>query len=63
MGGGSGSNAGDGERRGEADEASLACPPLTSCRAARAPNRLQPVRVRGPRVGDPCSKDFLSDIS
>ena len=32
---GSGSNASDGERWGAADEASLSCPPLTSCCAAR----------------------------
>ena len=33
--GGLGGNASDGERWGEADEASLARPPLTSCRAPR----------------------------
>ena len=48
---GSGSNASDGERRGAADEASLAGPPLTSCCAARWEGD-----------GDPCSKAGLGRL-
>ena len=47
---GSGGNASDGDRWGAADEASLACPLLTSCCAARFLIGLG----RGPGVGDPC---------
>ena len=44
----------DGEPWGAADEASLACPLLTSCCAAQFLTGLVP--VHGPGVGDPCSK-------
>ena len=53
---GSGGNANDGERWGAADEASLACPLLTSCCAARFPTGRQPLPVLGPGVGDPHAK-------
>ena len=50
---GSGGNASDGERWGAADEASLACPLLTSCCVARFVTGCGPVLVHGPGVGDP----------
>ena len=50
----------DGERWGAADEASLARPPLTSCCAARFLTGHRPVPVRGPGVGDPCSRPLPS---
>ena len=56
VGGGSGSNASDGERWGEADEAPLARPPLTSCCAAGSVTGCGPVPVRGPGVKDPWFK-------
>ena len=54
--GGSGGNASDGERWGATDEASLACPQLTSCRAAQLLTERGPLSVCGPGVGDPCLK-------
>ena len=45
LGDGSGGNASDGERWGAADEASLACPPLTSCCAALFLKGRRPVPV------------------
>ena len=52
---GSGGNGSDGERWGEADEASLARLPLTSCCTARFLTGRGPAPVRGPGVGNPCS--------
>ena len=49
----SGSNERDGEQWGAADEALLACPPLTSCCAARFLTGCGPVPVRVPGVWDP----------
>ena len=51
---GSGGNASDGERWGEADEASLARLPLTSCCVARCVTGRGPLLVRGPGIEDPC---------
>ena len=53
---GSGSNASDGERWGEADEASLACPRLTSCCAARFLTGRRLVPACSPGVRDPWLK-------
>ena len=53
---GSGGDGGDGERWGAADEASLTPPPPTSCCAARFLTGCGQVAVRGPGVGDPCSR-------
>ena len=52
---GSGGKVSDAERWGTADEASLACPPLTSCCAAWFLTGRRRVPVHGPGVGDPCS--------
>ena len=46
----------DGEG-GAADEALLAHPPLTSCRASRFLTGLRPVLVYSPGVGDPALRD------
>ena len=56
--------ASDGEQWGAADEASLACPPLTSCCAAWFLTGHGPVPVCGLRVGDSCSDFhlFLAEI-
>ena len=54
---GSGSNVSDGELWGAADEASLSCPPLTSCCVAQFLTGRRPVLVHGPGVGDPCSRE------
>ena len=51
---GSGGNSSNGERWGAADEASLACPPLTSCSVAQFLTGHGPIAVRDPGVGDPC---------
>ena len=51
---GSGGIASDGERWGAADEASLICPPLTSCCVAQFLAGHGWVPVHGPGVGDPC---------
>ena len=55
---GSGDNVSNGERWGAADEASLACLPLTTCCAPRflTGRRLVPVPVCGLGVGDPCPR-------
>ena len=53
---GSGAHAGDGERWGAPDEASLSPPQLTSCCAARFLTGQGPVAVCGSWVGDPCSR-------
>ena len=54
---GSGSNASDGERWGAADEALLACSPLTSCYVAwfLTGCRLVPVYHLG--LWDPCCRE------
>ena len=51
---GPGGNASDGEPCGEADEATLGRPLLTSCCAARFLMGLGPVLVCGPGVGGLC---------
>ena len=48
------------ERWGAADEASLACPLLTSCCVAQFLTGLRPVPVRGPGVGDPWYRELHS---
>ena len=53
---GSGGNVSDGERWGAADEALLACPPLTSCCAAWFLTGCRLASVPGPGVGDPFIK-------
>ena len=63
MGDGSGGNVGDGEQWGAADEASLACPLLTSCYAACFLTGHGPVLVRGPGVGDPCLEICIHSYS
>ena len=55
---GSGGNASSGERWGAADEASLASPLLTTCRAAQFLIGRRPILVRGPGVGDPWATQF-----
>ena len=47
-----------GERWGAADEASVACLPLTSCCVAQLLTGHRPLAVRGPVVGDPCYRPF-----
>ena len=54
----SGGNASDGEQWGAADEASLACLPLTSCWAVWFITGLGLILVRGLGVGDPGSGTF-----
>ena len=58
---GSGGNGGDGEQRGAADEASLARPLLTSCRAARFLTGHGPLPVCGPGLWTP-ALEYLSYI-
>ena len=59
---GSDSNASDGERRGEADEASRTLPPLTSRCAARFLTGRGSVPVCGPGVGDPWCRRYQQVI-
>ena len=53
---GSGGNASDGQQWGAADEALLACQPLTSCCVAQFLMGCGPVVVHNPGVGGPCTR-------
>ena len=56
---GSGSKVSDGERWGGADEASLACLPLTSCCALWFLTGCGPLLVHSLGVGDPWSTEIF----